>query len=186
MTILGCTRISENVKTFDNGDAFLRTVYDTHVLMMLIEWAETLRKRQSNYDAASEICTLDQLCTWVQRNDWSILLDTVVDKMFPVTKVHFLRDPKSHGQPSDLGVVPLEERRGVSSQTAQSRKLRKKYELFERRKRGDQFRDIVYENAVLFMQQCTVYLDLADSIKAGDSGRTLFNLDLQLCMFHAG
>ena len=69
---------------------------------------------------------------------------------------------------------------------AQSRKLRKKYELFECRKHGDQFWDIVYENAVLFMQQCTVYLDLADSIKAGDSRRTLFNLDLQLCMFHAG
>ena len=63
MTILGRAGISENVKTFDNGDAFLRTVYDAHVLMMLIEWAETLRKWQFNYDATSEICTLDQLCT---------------------------------------------------------------------------------------------------------------------------
>ena len=67
--------------------------------------------------------TLEHLCSWVQRNDWSILLDTVVKKMFPLTKVHVIWNPESHGQSSNLGVILLEEQWGISSQTAQEKML---------------------------------------------------------------
>jgi hypothetical protein len=49
----------------------------------------------------------------------------------------------------------------------------------------DNHRDIIYENAILLLQHCLVYLDFDDAISSGDTGRVQQSCELQLLMFHA-
>jgi len=129
--------------------------------------------------------TVNQLHKVVEQNNWADLLEEMVRRFFPMSKAHFLRS-KSQAAVLHAYLAKREEimAKKKSERTAQeiefsTAKYKEKYIA----ERCLESRDIVYENALIMLQQMLVYKDFHDAIRGGHSGRMEKDFEIAMVMF---
>jgi hypothetical protein len=129
--------------------------------------------------------TVDQLRKTVERNNYMGLLEEMVRRFFPMSKAHFLR---SNSKAAVLQTY-LAKRAEIMAKKKSERTVQEiefstaKYKEKYIAERCLESRDIVYENALIMLQQILVYKDFHDAMRGGHSGRMEKDLEIAMVMF---
>jgi hypothetical protein len=130
--------------------------------------------------------TVGQLKRWVERNNWHVLVHSVAQYYFSFGRVAFMR--KSATESAELEYDTMRKRimakpeneRTTEEQESCSRKGKTSFIQAH----IDQKRDMVLENALLFMQQALILVDFHQSMRRGEVGRMEVNSTLMMLCFH--
>jgi len=159
--MLGRTEITAKCPNLNTAHDLLTQASEAHVLAALIE-----RCGVTDLNSLSEIIASGQRRTQVEEMgaDWLQLkfVDSLRDTA--TSKAEWSLHESQHAALGD-GV----RRKKPTKSDLASETLR--------------HRDIVFENAILFLVHSLIYIDFHDAIRVGDSGRVEKNLDIRTIMF---
>jgi hypothetical protein len=161
--MLGRTEITAKCPNLNAAHDLLTQVSEAHVLAALIE--------------RCGVTDLNSLSTTVASGEWRAQVEGMVTDWLQLNFVDGLRD-KAISQATQS--LREKQRSDVGSASAiRPKKIAKAdldAEIFRRR-------DVVFENALLFLVHSLIYTDFHDAIRCGDSGRVEKSLDLGTVMF---
>jgi len=161
--MLGHTEISAKCPNLYAAHDLLTQASDTHIFAALIEWCGV-----ADFNSLSEIVASGRWHTQVEEMvaDW-LQLNTGDDL----------------GKKATLEVIQrLHVTQNVTSQTL-SAVWWKKLTKSDVESKNLNHRDIVFENAILFLIHSLIYIDFHDATRIGDSGRVEKSLNIATVMF---
>jgi hypothetical protein len=167
--LLGRTKVSEKTPNLNAAHELLTQVSEGHVLTALMH--------------KCRVQNMQELDRKVESGEWKAQVeDMVADLAFD--HVDTLREEAEGQAGSEFDDAEMQAHTEAASQVvresaAQQQSRRKKTV----KEAVLQRRDIVYENAILFLTHSLIYTDFCDSIRSGDTGRLEKSLDILMVMF---
>jgi hypothetical protein len=162
--LLGRTKIKEGCPNLNASQELLQQVGEGHVLAALIE-----RTGARGFDGLREK---------VASGEWKRAVDSIVDDDW--LRLDFVDRLREDARDEARVEVATSEDPPVVGETAKQSEARKQ-KATTAAELGK--RDIVFENALLLMQQALLYEDYHDAIRSGDSGRIERSSDIVCVMF---
>jgi hypothetical protein len=162
--LLGRTKIKEGCPNLNASHELLQQVGAGHVLAALIE--------------RTGAGTLDGLRAKVASGEWKRAVDSIVDDdWLRLDFVDRLREDACDEAHIEVATSDEPPMAGETKKQAETRQknARKEAEFGKR--------DIVFENAILLMQQALLYEDYYDAMRCGDTGRLERSSDILCVMF---
>jgi hypothetical protein len=160
--LLGRTRVKEKCPNLNASHELLTQVCEGHVLAALIE-----RTGAGGFEG---------LRAKIASGEWREALNSMVDEdWLRLNYVDRLRGDAR--QAAEAATADAEPVTGESAKQTQAR-IKKATTAAEMEKR-----DVVFENALLFMLQALIYTDYHTSLRCGDSGRLERSSDMLCVMF---
>ena len=159
--LLGRTKVHGTNANFNASHRFLMCVLDAHVIAAAMAVA-----RVENEGDFKE---------WLKSNDYVQLVDNLVACFLEMTIVESWR---SDARRKAEAIASRKESEPLSTEKQRKAEYSKIVDK-ESKKR----RDVVLENAVLFLQHSLMYLDFWTAMRAGDSGRLEMAMDMMTVFF---
>jgi hypothetical protein len=159
--LLGRTKIKEGCPNLNASHELLQQVGQGHVLAALIH--------------RTGVESFEGLRGKVASGDWRAAVNSIVDDWLRLDFVDGLREKARDDSLLEVAAEPL-----VTGETVKQSEARKKKATTDA-----EFgkRDIVFENALLLMQQALLYEDYYDAMRYGDTGRLERSSDILCVMF---
>jgi hypothetical protein len=130
--------------------------------------------------------TIGQFERWVERNNWHVLVHSVVQYYFSFGRVAFMW--KSATEKAKLEYDMMRKR--IMEKPANQRTTEEQESCSRKGKTSfiqahiDQKWDMVLENGLLFMQQALILVDFHQSMRRGEVGRMEMNSTMMMLCFH--
>jgi len=181
VTVLGRSAVNKSVSDFNACSRFILQVFDAYVLAGLI----TIANEWAIAENQSAVKSVKDLRVAVERNNWDTLVETVVRRFFPMTKIQHLRGKAT----APLAEMYAQRRAAIMAKRKQERSREEiQFSSAAGRRRfmtenAREERDIVYENALLMCQQLLMYKDFYSAMRAGHAGRMEKDLEVAMVMF---
>jgi hypothetical protein len=162
--LLGRTKIKEGCPDLNASHELLQQVGAGHVLAALIE--------------RTGAGTLDGLRAKVASGEWKRAVDSIVDDDW--LRLDFVDRPREDASDEAHIEVATSDEPPMAGETKKQAETRQKN---ARKEAEFGKRDIVFENAILLMQQALLYEDYYDAMRCGDTGRLERSSDMLCVMF---
>jgi hypothetical protein len=181
VTVLGRSGVNERIPDFNACSRFILQLFDGYVLAAYITIANELSESSNQ----GTIRTVQDLKHWVEVNDWNELTILVGKRFFAMLKVN-------HNREKAQAAAEAEYTQQRSTILQKKKQDRTPQEIeFTKKKGKDKFvkehslqqRDVIYENACLFMQQALIYKDFHDALRGGHSGRMEQGFKMAMVLF---
>jgi hypothetical protein len=180
ITVLGRSGVSEKIPDFNACKRFILQMFDGYILAAYI----TLADEQCIAMKQGRVRTASDLKQAVEKLNWKQLTEELVRRFFAMTKTRHLREKaitivtKSYQERRQEIMDKPKQDRTAEEILFCTAKFRDKFIKEESLKH----RDIVYENALLFIQQALVFKDFDRALRHGESGRLERLLEMALIM----
>ena len=170
--LLGRTGILDARPNFNATHRLIEEMCDSYILSAFMEITRT-----------QSLSALNRVLA--ESKNWVSFVDEVYDEYYPLGKVDFLRSRAKESAMAKYTSRIQEIRSLPSAQRTQAQQ-----DLLKARGRetyiaahADRERDLLYENALLFMQQSILYRDYFTAMRKGDAGRLEKSMEFFLVLF---
>jgi hypothetical protein len=124
------------------------------------------------------VTDLNSLSEIIASGRWRMQVEEMVTDWLQLKFVDGLRD-----KATSEAIQSLRETQNVTQMDRGVASRRKKPTKSDLESETLRHRDIIFENAILFLVHSLIYIDFHDAIRVGDSGRVEKNLDIATIMF---
>jgi ribosomal protein S13 len=179
--VLGRTRVNAKVQDFNACLRFQLQVLEGYILAALIQACD----RRSRASSGKPVTDVAEMKAWVSRNDWRKIVFDVMSEFMLLRSVPYQRSiarEKAKQQYDSKRATVMAKGKGQRSKSDNELKSKKGETKFVNAETL-KHRDIVYENAVLLIQDLLILRDLHGAARAGHTGRVSKDLEILTLLF---
>jgi hypothetical protein len=181
ISVLGRTRVGPKIQDFNACLRFLLQVLEGFILAALIQACD----RRSRSATGNPVSNLTGLKAWVCKNDWRKIVYDVMSEFMVLRSVPYQRSMAQETAKEEYDakraaiMAKPKSQRSKADNELKSKKGESKFLAAETLKH----RDVVYENALLLMQDLLILRDVHSAARAGHTGRISKDLEILTLIF---